>query len=61
MAINKAKSNLQIDRQSFQNDSCIGKTKAARIASRERIGYAQIKDFSWRDAIEKYSDYFIRY
>lgn len=61
MAVDKDIKTNQIDRQYFQNHSRNGKAKAAIIASTESIGYAQIKDFSWRDVIEKYSDYFIRY
>jgi hypothetical protein len=51
-----------IDRRQFNHDlSVTGKMKAAKIASDEGLSYAQVKVFFWRDAIRKYSDYFIRF
>lgn len=54
--------NSLIDRRQFSHNlSEIGKMKAAKIASDEGLSYAQVKVFFWRDAIRKYSDYFIRF
>ncbi len=61
MTVHKLQKQRDFGRQSIQYLSATGKTKAAIIASPDGIGYAGIKDFTWRDAIEKYSDYFIRY
>jgi hypothetical protein len=61
MTVHQQRKQHNVGRQSSYFPSATGKTKAAIIASPDGLGYAQVKDFLWRDAIEKYSDYFIRY
>ncbi len=61
MTVHKLDKQRNIGRQSVQQLSTVGKKKAAIIGCSDGLGYARIKDLVWRDAIERYSDYFIRY
>ncbi len=49
------------NRQCVQYSMTNGNKKAAIMAHSHIVGYAHIKYFEWRDVIDEYSDYFIRY